>query len=98
MTVLEPLTREPAFESSCLAWGNYGWAQVLAGKVDERIESLKSAVTEPRFCAGHYRLGIAYEKKGDVSAAETSSAAPSTSTRPSARPCRMHGRSWRRCA
>ena len=72
MTVLEPLTRDPSFESSYLAWGNYGWAQVLAGKVDDGIESLKNAITEPRFCVGHYRLGIAYETKGDLAAAETS--------------------------
>lgn len=72
MTVLEPLTRDPSFESSYLAWGNYGWAQVLAGQVDQGIESLKNAVTEPRFCVGHYRLGIAYERKGDLAAAEQS--------------------------
>jgi type IV pilus assembly protein PilF len=72
MKVLEPLTRDPAFESSYLAWGNYGWAQVLAGQVDQGIESLKNAITEPRFCVGHYRLAIAYEKKGDLAAAEQS--------------------------
>ena len=70
--VLLPLTKDPAFESSYLAWGNLGWAQVLAGKVDEGIESLKNAITEPRFCVGHYRLGVAYEKKGDFAAAEQS--------------------------
>jgi Tfp pilus assembly protein PilF len=72
ITVLEPLTRDPAFESGFLAWGNLGWAQVLAGKVDEGIVSLKNAVTEPRFCVGHYRLGVAYEKKGDLPDAEQS--------------------------
>ena len=72
ITVLEPLTKDPAFESSYLAWGNYGWAQVLAGQVDRGIESLKNAVTEPHFCVGHYRLGVAYEKKGDLAAAEQS--------------------------
>lgn len=72
MATLEPLTKDPSFESSYLAWGNYGWAQVLAGRVDEGIESLKNAITEPRFCVGHYRLGIAYEKKGDLHAAEQS--------------------------
>jgi type IV pilus assembly protein PilF len=70
--VLEPLTKDPAFESSFLAWGNLGWAQVLAGHLDQGIESLKSSITEPRFCVGHYRLGIAYEKKGDLAAAEAS--------------------------
>lgn len=72
MTVLEPLTKDPSFESSYLAWGNFGWAEVLAGKVDDGIEALKNSVTEPRFCVGHYRLGVAYEKKGDLVAAEQS--------------------------
>ena len=67
---LEPLTRDPSFESSYLAWGNLGWAQVLSGQVDRGIESLRNAVTEPRFCVGHYRLGVAYETKGDLAAAE----------------------------
>jgi Tfp pilus assembly protein PilF len=72
MTVLEPLTKDPSFESSYLAWGNFGWAEVLGGKVDEGIEALKNSITEPRFCVGHYRLGIAYEKKGDLAAADQS--------------------------
>ncbi len=72
ITVLEPLTRDPSFESSFLAWGNLGWAQVLDGRLDQGIESLKNSITEPRFCVGHYRLGVAYEKKGDLAAAEQS--------------------------
>jgi Tfp pilus assembly protein PilF len=72
ITELGPLTKDPAFESSYLAWGNLGWAQVLAGRVDEGIESLKNSITEPRFCVGHYRLGVAYEKKGDWAGAERS--------------------------
>lgn len=70
--VLEPLTKDAAFESSFLAWGNLGWAQTLDGRIDQGIESLKNATTEPRFCVGHYRLGVAYEKKGDLPAAEQS--------------------------
>jgi type IV pilus assembly protein PilF len=72
IAVLEPLTKDPAFESSFLAWGNLGWAQVLGGHVDQGIESLKSSITERRFCVGHYRLGVAYGKRGDLSAAEQS--------------------------
>jgi Tfp pilus assembly protein PilF len=70
--VLEPLTKDPSFESSFLAWGNLGWAQVLAGRVDQGIASLRSSVTEPRFCVGHYRLGVAYERRGDLPEAERS--------------------------
>jgi Tfp pilus assembly protein PilF len=72
IAVLEPLTKDPSFESSFFAWGNLGWAQVLSGNLDVGIESLKKAVTEPRFCVGHYRLGVAYERKGDLAAAEQS--------------------------
>src|SRR5262249_37705373 len=36
----------------------------------EGIRALKNSVTEPRFCVGHYRLGVAYEKRGDYGLAE----------------------------
>ncbi len=70
-SVLEPLTRDPAYVHPYFAWGNLGWAQVLDGQLDAGIASLKNSVTEPRFCVGHYRLGIAYEKKADLAQAET---------------------------
>jgi tetratricopeptide (TPR) repeat protein len=72
IAVLEPLTKDPAFESSFLAWGNLGWAQVLAGKLDAGVVSLTNSITEPRFCVGHYRLGIARERLGDWASAEQS--------------------------
>ena len=68
--LLRPLTTDPSYGSIHLAWGNLGWAQVLAGDVDGGISSLKNSVTEPRFCVGFYRLGIAYEKKGDLTQAD----------------------------
>ncbi len=70
IALLEPLTRDPAYVHPHFAWGNLGWAQVQDGQVDAGITSLKNAVTEPRFCVGNYRLGIAYEKKGDLAASE----------------------------
>ena len=70
--VLEPLTRDPAYVHPYFAWGNLGEAQLCDGQVDAAIASLKNAVAEPRFCVGHYRLGLAYEKKGDLAAAEAS--------------------------
>lgn len=70
MAVLEPLTRDMAYSANHLAWGNYGWAQVKAGLVDQGIVSLKNSVTQPRFCVGYYRLGFAYEKKNDTLLAE----------------------------
>ena len=45
---------------------------MLAGQIDQGIESLKNSITEPRFCVGHYRLGVALRKKGDLAAAEQS--------------------------
>lgn len=73
IVVLEPLTRDAAYVHPFFAWGNLGWAQILDGQTDEGVKSLKNAVTlEPRFCVGHYRLGVAWEKKGDVTAAEQS--------------------------
>ena len=67
---LEPLTKDPSYTAVHLAWGNLGWAQVLEGRVDEGIASLRNAVTQPKFCVGFYRLGMAYEKKGDLPQAE----------------------------
>jgi type IV pilus assembly protein PilF len=71
IAVLEPLTRDPAYVHPYFAWGNLGWAQVLDGQLDAGIASLKNAVTEPRFCVGYYRLGVAHEKKGELALAET---------------------------
>lgn len=73
ITVLEPLTKDPAYVHPYFAWGNLGDAQLCDGQVDAAIASLKNAVAaEPRFCVGHYRLGLAYEKKGDLPSADAS--------------------------
>ncbi|MGO8995045.1 MAG: tetratricopeptide repeat protein [Polyangiaceae bacterium] len=72
LKILEPLTKDPAYVANYLAWGNYGWALVLLGRTDEGIAALRNSITEPRFCVGQYRLGMAYENKGDFVAAEQS--------------------------
>jgi len=73
ITVLEPLTKNPAYIHPYYAWGNLGEAQMCTGQLDVAIASLKNAVAgEPRFCVGHYRLGLAYEKKNDLPTAEAS--------------------------
>jgi len=69
--VLRPLTTDPSFTSIHLAWGNLGWALVLSGDVDAGLVALKNSVTERRFCLGFYRLGMAYEKKGDLTQADS---------------------------
>jgi Tfp pilus assembly protein PilF len=70
--VLRPLTQDLAYQANHLAWGNFGWAQVLGGQVDEGIVSLQNAVTQPKFCVGHYRLARALEKKRRLNEAEAS--------------------------
>lgn len=72
IAVLEPLTNDPAYVHPYFAWGNLGWAQVLDGQLEAGIASLRNAVAEPRFCVGHYRLGVGLEKKGDAALAEQS--------------------------
>lgn len=67
---LAPLVKDPSYTTPHLAWGNLGWAQVLEGRLDDGIASLRNAVTQPKFCVGFYRLGVAYEKKGDLASAE----------------------------
>jgi Tfp pilus assembly protein PilF len=70
--ILEPLTKDPAYVHPYFAWGNLGDAQLCDGQVDASIASLKNAIAEPRFCVGHHRLGLAYEKKRDLPASEAS--------------------------
>jgi len=71
--VLEPLARDMLYRSPEKAWGNLGWAYLEAKKVDDAIDALKRAVAaQPLFCVGHYRLGLAYEKKREYSAARHS--------------------------
>jgi Tfp pilus assembly protein PilF len=72
IAALEPLVKDPSYTAIHLAWGNLGWAQVQEGRLDDGIASLRNAVTQPKFCVGFYRLGIAYERKGDLSNAEQS--------------------------
>lgn len=73
IATLEPLTRDAAYIHPHFAWGNLGWAQVHDGQLDAGIASLRNAVSaETRFCVGHYRLGVAYEKKGELGPAEQS--------------------------
>jgi Tfp pilus assembly protein PilF len=70
VAVLRPLADDILYRSPEKAWGNLGWAHLEAGQTDLAIAALKRAVAaQPRFCVGHYRLGLAYEKKGEHVAA-----------------------------
>ncbi len=68
--VLELLSRDILYRSPEKAWGNLGWAYLEAGQPNKAIAALKRAVAaQPSFCVGHYRLGLAYEKKKEYAAA-----------------------------
>src|SRR6185369_1275958 len=67
IAVLRPLANDMLYGSPEKAWGNLGWAYLLRGSPDEAIDALRRAIAaQPLFCVGQYRLGLAYEKKGDL--------------------------------
>lgn len=68
--VLKPLTEDILYGSPEKSWGNLGWAYLEKGQVDPAVDALlRSVAAQPRFCVGNFRLGLAYEKKGDAKAA-----------------------------
>lgn len=70
IAVFKPLTEDLVYASPENAWGNLGWAYLQKGNVDEAIDALRRALAvQPLFCVGNYRLGLAFEKKGDLPAA-----------------------------
>jgi type IV pilus assembly protein PilF len=70
ISVLKPLTQDILYETPENAWGNLGWAELEAGQTDAAIESLRRSVAaQPLFCVGLYRLGLAYERRHEDTAA-----------------------------
>lgn len=71
--VLKPLTEDILYQTPENAWGNLGWAQLESGATDAAVESLRRSVAaQPLFCVGLYRLGLAYERRReDTAASET---------------------------
>jgi tetratricopeptide (TPR) repeat protein len=70
IAVLKPLTEDLVYNSPESAWGNLGWAYLQQGHTEEAIEALnRSVALQPLFCVGQYRLGLAFEKKGDLALA-----------------------------
>ena len=68
--VLEPLTRDILYVSPESAWGNLGWTYLEMGRLDDAREALlRSVAAQPRFCVGHYRLGLVHERLGHLEAA-----------------------------
>jgi len=70
IVVLKQLTEDILYQTPENAWGNLGWAQLEAGKLDAAIGSLRRSVAaQPLFCVGLYRLGLAHERQRDDKAA-----------------------------
>jgi tetratricopeptide (TPR) repeat protein len=70
IAVLKPLTEDLVYANPESAWGNLGWAYLERGNIDLAIDALHRAVAvQPLFCVGNYRLGLAFEKKGDLASA-----------------------------
>jgi Tfp pilus assembly protein PilF len=68
--VLKALTEDILYQTPENAWGNLGWAQLEAGNTDAAVESLRRSIAaQPLFCVGLYRLGLAYEKRREDTAA-----------------------------
>lgn len=67
IAILKPLAEDILYASPEKAWGNLGWAYLLKGRNDEAIDALRRAIAaQPLFCVGQYRLGLAYEKRGEL--------------------------------
>ena len=65
IAVLKPLAEDILYGSPQVSWGNLGWAYLEKGMLDEAIDALRRSVAaQPSFCVGNFRLGLAYEKKG----------------------------------
>ena len=70
VAVLDPLAHDILYQSPWDAWGNLGYAYLEKGKVEDAVTALQRSVSvEPRYCVGNYRLGLAFEKKGELDAA-----------------------------
>jgi tetratricopeptide (TPR) repeat protein len=70
IAVLRPLAEDILYASPEKSWGNLGWAYLLKGSNDLAIDALQRAVAaQPLFCVGQYRLGLAYEKRGELALA-----------------------------
>jgi len=70
VAVLRPLSEDILYQTPEQAWGNLGWAYLHDGQLDLAVEALRRSVAaQPLFCVGHYRLGVALERKGSPAAA-----------------------------
>ena len=70
ISVLKPLTEDILYQTPENAWGNLGWAYLEQGSYDLAIDALKRSVaSQPMFCVGSFRLGLAFEHKQELTSA-----------------------------
>lgn len=70
IAVLEPLSQDILYQTPEKAWGNLGWAYLQAGATDRAVDALRRSIAaQPLFCVGSYRLGLAYERRGELAPA-----------------------------
>lgn len=68
--MLIPLTQNILYATPEIAWGNLGWAYLMAGENEKAIPALRRAVAaQPLFCVGNFRLGVAYHRAGAMESA-----------------------------
>ena len=68
--VLKPLSEDILYQTPENAWGNLGWAYLEKGRLDFAIDALRRSIAaQPMFCVGNYRLGMAHEKKRELTEA-----------------------------
>jgi type IV pilus assembly protein PilF len=66
VAVLKPLSEDILYQTPENAWGNLGWAYLELGQLDAALDALsRSVAVQPNFCVGHFRLGLARQKKQD---------------------------------
>jgi tetratricopeptide (TPR) repeat protein len=70
IAVLKPLSEDILYQTPEKAWGNLGWAYYEAGEIERAIDALRRSIAaQPLFCVGSYRLGLAYERRGELAPA-----------------------------
>ena len=67
---LRPLSEDILYQTPEKAWGNLGWAYLEANQLERAVDALRRSIAaQPLFCVGSYRLGLAYERQGNLASA-----------------------------
>jgi Tfp pilus assembly protein PilF len=80
---LRPLTDDILYNTPEIAWSNLGWAYLEKGDATAAVDALSRAVAlQPACCWCNWKLGLAYDKKGDLRLAEKALTASIDTDRP----------------